>query len=161
MKNAKVFKNRIMLAAMVSSAALVPIAGLSALTASPAGAAEATGITCNSTSGTVIDANSVKFKLQGCSKGNVDGEGKIPTTLLTATSYTVKWANRTETTFTQSITAGSGCGSGDLTEDLTGTVTHDTTGSTSVGAAVGALLCYDIASGKLSLTPGQHFVFSG
>jgi hypothetical protein len=157
MKNAKVFKNRIMLATFASCAAVVPIAGLCALTARPAGADEP-GISCLNTSATVFE-NSARFKLLGCVTGNVGGEGKITTTT-SATSATVKWANGKKTTFTQSITAGSGCVSGDLTEDLSGTVTRDTTGSTSVGAAVGALLCYDVSTGKLTLLTGTKFVFA-
>jgi hypothetical protein len=157
-------KHRIILGAIAGSAVLVPIVGVTALTAAPAGAAP-TGINCSKLTGTANTTTGVvKTKLSTCT-GNTGGSGKSTGTT-TETSGTVKWINGKSTTATESATAGSGCtGTGAVTEVISGSVTADTTGSTTIGAALSATVCAvpeatNPAILKLSLLPHTKFAFA-
>ncbi len=151
-------KNRIMIGAIAGSAALVPLAGMTALTAGPAGAAKPKGISCSALTGKVNSAGTAKLNLKTCT-GNTGGSGKSSGSAI-STSGTVKWANGKSTSLTESYSAGTGCPSGDLAEQITGAVTADTTKSTAVGAAVSGTVCYNSSTGKLSLAPGTKFTFA-
>jgi hypothetical protein len=152
------FKNRIMLGAIVGSAALVPLAGMTALASSPAGAAKPKGITCSTLSGKVNSSGVAKINLSGCT-GNTGGSGKSKGSA-TASSGTIKWKNGKSTTSSEAYTSGSGCPGSDVTEVISGNVTADSTGSTAVGAALSGTVCYNTATSKLSLKPGTKFKFA-
>ncbi len=100
------FKNRIMLGVIAGSAALVPVVGVSALTASPAGAVK-TGITCSKATGSVNASGTAKINLKTCT-GNTGGSGKTSGTA-TSTSGTITWANAKKTTLSETTTAGTKC----------------------------------------------------
>ena len=151
-------KNRIMLGALAGSAALVPVAGMTALSSGPAGAAKAKGITCSTLSGKVSSTGTAKINLSGCN-GKTGGSGKSKGSA-TASSGTIKWKNGKSTTSSESYSGGSGCPGSDITEVVSGNVTADNTGSTSVGAALSATICYNSATSKLSLLPGTKFKFA-
>jgi hypothetical protein len=155
----KVFKNRIMLAAVAGSASLVPLAGISALTAGTA-SANPSGIKCTSYTGTVnLTAGTTKFKFSGCT-GNTGGTGKARGTT-SSPAATIKWTNTKRTGITQSEGAGTGpCPSGDSPVGITGSVTSDTTGSTAVGKSVKAQVCFTPA-GTFALVPGTKLVIKG
>ena len=133
-------KNRMIRGSIAVAAALVPLGGVTALAASPAGAV-AKGITCNVLKGSYnTSTGAIKTKVSTCN-GNTGGSGKSNGTA-TSTTLTEKWANGKSTTSTVSATGGSGCTqSGALTEIESGQVTADNTGSTTVGAAVTATVC--------------------
>ncbi len=151
-------KNRIMIGAIAGSAALVPLAGMTALASSPAGAAKPKGITCTALSGKVSSTGTAKIKVTGCN-GNTGGSGKSKGSA-TASSGTITWANGKSTTSTESYASGSGCPGSDVTEVISGNVTADNTKSTSVGAALSATVCYNSSTSKLSLLPGTKFTFA-
>jgi hypothetical protein len=155
----KVLKNRIMVGAVAVSAALVPLAGMTALTAGPAGAAKPKGITCTKATGKVNETTfSAKINLADCS-GTTGGAGKTTGTE-GATSGTVKWANAKSTTFSTVEGTGTLCPSGDIADEtINGNVTADSTGSTGIGAAVSAEICVSSAL-KVSLAPGTNFVIA-
>jgi hypothetical protein len=143
-----VVKNRIVLAAVAGSAALIPLAGVAVLGVGPAGAA-ATGISCAKVGGNAnVPANSSKITLKTCN-GNTGTKGTIKGTAAVGSTGTVKWANGKSTSFTESTATGTKCAAtggpigGALVADevLSGSVTADTTGSTTVGAAVTAEVC--------------------
>jgi hypothetical protein len=159
-----VIKKRIIGGFIAASAVLVPVAGLTALAAAPAGAVPH-GISCSKLSGTAnTTTGAEKIKLSTCT-GNTGGSGKQKGTI-TATSGVVKWVNGKSTTGTESATSGSGCtGTGTITEVISGSVTADTTGSTSVGATLSATVCAvpettNPAVYKLSLLPGTKFKYA-
>jgi hypothetical protein len=154
-----VLKNRIMLGAVAVSAALVPFAGMAALTAGPAGAAKPKGITCTSASGKVNTTTlSAKITLKGCS-GNTGASGKTSGSE-GQTSGTIKWANGKATSLSETTNSGTKCPSSDVADEvITGNVTTDTTGSTTVGAAVSGEICVN-SSFKVSLAPGTDFVIA-
>src|SRR5580698_6064897 len=151
-------KTRIMLGAVVGSAALVPLAGVTALASGPAGAAKPKGITCSTLSGKVSGSGVAKINLSGCT-GKTGGKGSSKGSA-TASSGTIKWANGKSTTSSESYTGGSGCPGSDITEVVSGNVTADNTGSTSVGAALSATICYNASTSKLSLLAGTKFKFA-
>src|ERR1700744_2602554 len=104
----RVLKNRIMIGAATAAAVIVPIAGVSALASSPAGAAKPKGIICTKGTGKVNASTfSAKISLSACSgttgtKGTTTGaEGD--------TSATINWANGKSTTFSEVQSAGSKC----------------------------------------------------
>ena len=152
------FKNRILLGAVVGSAALVPLAGVTALASSPAGAAKAKGIACSTLSGKVNSSGTAKINVSGCT-GNTGGSGKSKGSA-TASSGTVKWKNGKSTTSSEVYASGSGCPGSDVTEVISGNVTKDSTGSTSVGAALSGTICYNPSTSKLSLLAGTKFKFA-
>jgi hypothetical protein len=151
-------KNRIMLGAAVGAAALVPLAGMSALASSPAGAAKPKGIACSALSGKVNSAGTAKITVSGCT-GNTGGSGKSKGSA-TASTGTVKWNNGKSTTSSEAYASGSGCPGSDVTEVVSGNVTADSTGSTTVGAALSGTICYNTATSKLSLLAGTKFKFA-
>lgn len=150
-------KNRIALAAVAGSAALVPLAGISALTTGVASAKTPKGISCSTLSGKVKSSGTAKINLSNCT-GNTGGSGKSKGSA-TASSGTVTWANGKSTTSSESYTSGSGCPSGDVAEAISGSVTADTTKSTAKGAPLSATVCYNSTTSKLSLAPGTKFTF--
>jgi hypothetical protein len=158
-----VFKNRIMLGVIAGSAALVPVVGVSALTASPAGAVK-TGITCSKATGSVNASGTAKINLKTCT-GNTGGSGKTSGTA-TSTSGTITWANAKKTTLSETTTAGTKCTPGATLvadEVISGNVTADNTKSTTVGAAASGEFCANsTATGKikLSLAPGTKLVIN-
>jgi hypothetical protein len=157
-----VFKNRILLGVIAGAAALVPLAGMTALATGPAGAATPKGITCTSASGNAsATTGTAKITFKGCS-GNTGGSGKT-VGAQGDTSGTVNWVNGKATTFSETMTAGTKCtASSSLVADevVNGTVTKDNTKSTAVGAAVSGEICVNSTStGKLKITlaPGTKF----
>lgn len=103
---ANVVKNRLVRGSIAAAAAVVPLAGVSALAASPAGAA-AKGITCTKLSGSANTSTGAdKTKVTGCN-GNTGASGKSKG-MITDTTVTIKWANGKSTSFTQSATGGVG-----------------------------------------------------
>ena len=154
-------KNRMMLgAAVAATAVVVPLAGMTALAASPAGAAAAPkGIKCSAASGSVNTTTfSAKIKLTKCT-GNTGASGKTKG-VQGATSGTVKWANAKKTVFSEVVNPGTLCPAGGLADEvITGNVTSDTTGSTSVTAAVSGEICVS-NSLTISLAPGTKFTFA-
>ena len=157
-------KNRMVRGSIAVAAALVPLAGVSALAASPAGAVPK-GITCTKLSGSANTSTGVdKTKVTGCN-GNTGASGKSKG-MITDTTITDKWANGKATTYTMSATAGSGCTQPNaLTEVESGTVTADNTKSTTIGAAVSATVCVvpsatNPAVFKISLLPGTKFIIA-
>jgi hypothetical protein len=158
-----VIKNRIARGTLAAAAVLAPVAGFTALAASPAGAV-AKGITCSKLSGSAnTTTGATKITLSGCN-GNTGGKGTSKG-LVSDTSTTTKWVNGKSTTYSVSATAGSGCASGDLTEVESGVVSADTTKSTTVGATVSATVCVapsatNPAAFKLTLLPGTKYVIA-
>jgi hypothetical protein len=159
-----VIKNKFMLGAVLGSVALVPVAGMSALTASPAGAAKPKGITCTKITGKVDGTTfSAKINFKTCT-GTTGASGKS-TAAQTDPTTTINWANGKSTTFTNVENAdGTKCkASATLLADetLSGAVTADTTKSTTVGAAVTGEFCVteNATTGKIKLTgaPGVPF----
>jgi hypothetical protein len=156
----RVLKNRIMIGAAALTAAAVPFAGM-ALTAGPAGAAKAKGITCTGGTGSGKVAKlSATIKFTGCS-GNTGGTGSTTGTE-GATSGSVKWGNAKTTGFTESTGTGTNCPSTSADDELiTGNVTSDTTKSTTIGAAVSGEFCVTLngtgTKFKLKLAPGTKF----
>ncbi len=158
-------KNRLVRGSLVLAAAAVPLAGMTALAASPAGASKPKGITCTKLSGSAnTNTGADKTKVTGCT-GNTGASGKSKG-MVTDTTVTDKWANGKSTSYTQSATGGSGCTqAGALTEVESGTVTADNTGSTTVGAAVSATVCVVPSATqpgvyKISLLPGTKFIIA-
>jgi hypothetical protein len=160
-----VFKNRIMLGVIAGSAALVPLAGMTALATGPAGAATPKGITCSAASGKVNTTTGVaKINLKTCT-GNTGGSGKT-TGSATSTSGTITWANAKKTTASETTTTGTACkASATLVADevISGAVTADNTKSTAVGAPVSGEFCANsTATGaiKITLAPGTKFTIA-
>jgi hypothetical protein len=154
-----VHMKRIILGMVGGSAVLIPLAGMTVLTAGPVAAKTPKGITCTKLSGSVNLTTGVdKTNLSGCS-GKTGGSGKSKGSV-SSTSSTLKWVNGKSTTFTETVAGGSGCASGDIAEQISGDVTADSTGSTSDGATVSATICFNTSSGKTSLAPGTNFVFA-
>jgi hypothetical protein len=151
-ENTRVLKNRIMIGAAAAAAAIVPIAGVSALAASPAGATTKT-ISCTAMSGNV----GTKIQLKGCN-GNTGGKSKKTAVGTLATGGTIKWANGKTTTFGPStLGAGTNCPAGDTDETATGAVTADTTKSAKpIPGVFSGEVCID-GSGNLSLPAGHPF----
>lgn len=148
-----------MLGIIAGSAALIPLAGMSALSAGPAGAATPKGITCSAATGKVNTTTGVaKINLKTCT-GNTGGSGKTSGSA-TSTSGTITWANAKKTTISESTSAGSNCkASATLVADelITGSVTADNTKSTVVGAAASGEFCANsTATGaiKITMAPG-------
>ena len=133
-------KNRMVRGSIAVAAALVPLGGVTALAASPAGAVPH-GITCSVLKGSYnTSTGAIKTKVSTCT-GNTGGSGKSSGNA-SDTTITEKWTNGKATTSTVSATAGSGCTqAGAITEVESGTVTADNTGSTTIGAAVSATVC--------------------
>jgi hypothetical protein len=161
----RVIKNRILIGALAASAALVPIAGVSALSGVEAGATTPTGITCTSGSGPV-DASTftATINFSGCT-GKTGGSGTT-TDSQGQTSGTVTWAKTPKTTtFTLKSTTGTKCDSSALADEvLKGKVTADKTKSTAVGAKVKGEFCVDSDSSgniTISLAPGTKFTIAG
>jgi hypothetical protein len=158
-----VIKNRIMLGAVLGSVALVPVAGMSALTAGPAGAAKPKGITCSKVTGKVDQTTlSAKINLKTCT-GTTGASGKTSASESDPTA-TITWANGKSTTFSDTQGTGTACkASATLLADetITGAVTKDTTKSTTVGAAVSGEFCVteNTTTGKIKLAgaPGVPF----
>ena len=154
-------KNRILIGAAVGAAAIVPMAGVSALTAGPAGAAKPHGIICSKGSGKVdASTSSAKINLTACT-GNTGTKGKT-SGAVGDTSGTIKWANGKSTSFSETTGPGTACPTTDLADELiTGAVTSDTTGSTGVGAAVKGEFCVTAnpttGAIKLALAKGTTF----
>jgi hypothetical protein len=153
-----------MIGAVAASAALVPIAGISALTAGPAGAAKPKGITCTKITGKVNGTTaSAKINFATCT--GTTGTKGTSTAAQTDPTTTIKWANGKTTTFTNvESTGGTKCKpSATLLADelLNGAVTADTTKSTTVGASVTGEFCVtsNAAGTKIKLTgaPGVPF----
>ena len=97
-------KNRMVRGAVVLAAAVVPLAGVTALAASPAGAKQPKGITCTKLSGSAnTNTGADKTKDTVCT-GTTGASGKSKG-MVTDTTVTVKWANGKSTTYTQSATA--------------------------------------------------------
>jgi hypothetical protein len=153
---AKMLKNRIMLAVIAASAALVPLAGITVLTAGPAGATP-TGIKCSTANGTAnASTESATIKFSGCT-GNTDGKGTTTGTE-GATTGTIKWGNKDKTSFNETTSTGTNCPTSSIDDELVkGKVTSDNTGSTSVGAKVKGELCVS-SSLAITLAPGTKFV---
>ncbi len=158
-------KNRIMIGGAVAAAAIVPIAGVSALAASPAGAAKAPkGIICTKVSGTA-NATTMKAKLNfsGCTPTkNTGGTGKSAGSA-SSTSGKITWKNAKTTSFSEATSTGTNCAAGNLADELiTGNVTADTTKATTVGAAVSGEICATLKGSKVVLTnaPGVNFVIA-
>ncbi len=155
-------KNRIMIGAATAAAVIVPIAGVSTLAASPAGAAKPHGIICTAGTGKVNASTfSAKITLSACS-GTTGGKG---TTTGTEgdTSGTINWTNGKSTTFSEAQSAGTKCPTTDLADELiTGNVTADTTKSTAVGAAVNGEFCVteNMTTGKIKLTLAKGTSFT-
>ena len=150
--------------AMLGSAVLIALTGVTMLGVSPA-EAKVTGITCTKLSGsTNTTLGTDKTKLTGCS-GNTGGVGNTKGLITDATSR-VKWVNGKSTKFSVSYSSGSGCTqTGALTQVELGFVLADTTGSTTVGAEVSATVCVvpsPTSAGvyKISLLPGTKFIIS-
>ena len=157
-------RNRIALGAVVAAAGVVPVIGLGALTAAPAGAAT-TGITCAKGTGKVDSTtDSAKINLSSCN-GNTGGSGKTSGSE-GAGSGTINWKNGKSTTITENTSNGSKCTNPATIADevISGTVSADTTKSTKVGAAVSGEFCVteNATTGKikLALAPGTKFVIA-
>ena len=157
-------KNRLMMGALAASAALVPIAGVSALTATAAGAAP-TGIKCSGGSGPVNASTfTATINFTGCS-GNTGTTGTT-TDSQGQTTMKITWGNTKTTTLKlKSPTTGTLCtapaGSTLLADEiLKGTVTADKTKSTAVGAKAKGEFCVDSDSSSnitINLLPGSDF----
>lgn len=163
-ENTKVLKNRIALVAVAGSAALVPLAGISALTTGVAAAKTPKGISCSTLKGKVVIGATIteKVTLSNCT-GTTGGSGKSKATVSSTGPNTteVKWTNGKTTTASESAASGSfACPSGDDAEAVTGSVTQDNTKSTAVGAAVAGDVCYNPNTSKLSLSPGTKFTYA-
>lgn len=161
-----------MLGAAAAAAAIVPIAGISALTATQAGAT-LPGIKCSAGTGSVFTspAPGATINLSGCT-GNTGGSGST-TSLQTDTKGTIVW-NTTgkkpkKTSYSLKYATGTKCAAAGLgtvaDEVLKGSkVVSDTTKDTAVGAAVKAELCIDPdGSGglEIQLVPGTKFSIAG
>jgi hypothetical protein len=159
----RVLKNRIMIGAAALTAAAVPFAGM-AMTAGPAGAAKAKGITCTGGTGSGKVAKlSATINFTGCT-GNTGGKGTT-TGSEGATSGTIKWGNAKTTSLSETTGTGTNCPSTDADDELiTGNVTADNTKSTTVGAAVSGEFCVTLNSAgtkfKLKLAPGTKFTIA-
>ncbi len=157
-------KNRIMIGAAVGAAVIVPMAGVSALASSPAGAAKPKGITCTKGTGKVnASTSSAKISLSACT-GNTGTKGTTTGTL-GDTSGTINWANGKSTTFSEVTGPGTKCPTTDLADELiTGNVTADNTKSTEVGAAVKGEFCVTenmtTMKIKLALAKGTTFTIA-
>lgn len=153
-------KNRITLAVIAGSAVFVPIAGVSALTASPAGALGTSGIHCNFA---VVRSSkppySYKIELTGCSA--VTGDSGLSKLLEGQTTETVNWRNGDKTTFSTVQSTGTLCATGTTAEDevITGSVISDDTGKARVGGAVSAEICIS-DNQTISLAPATKFVIA-
>ncbi len=158
-------KNRMVRGAVVLAAAVVPLAGVTALAASPAGAKPPKGITCSKLSGSANTSTGADKTKDTVCTGTTGASGKSKG-MVTDTTVTVKWANGKSTTFTQTATASSGCTQpNSLTEVESGSVTADTTGSTTIGAAVSGTVCVVPSATnpdvfKISLLPGTKFIIA-
>ncbi len=143
-------KNRIMIGAVAASAVLVPVAGVSALTAGPAGAATKT-ITCTKAKGNI----GTKMKFSGCS-GNTGGGSKGFTAATLEGGGTIKWKSGKTTTFSApTLGTGTNCAVGDTDITATGAVTGDTTGSAKpIPGTYSGEVCVD-GSGNISLPAGH------
>jgi hypothetical protein len=156
--------NRLVRGAMVGSAVLIPLAGVTALATNPAAASKAPkGIKCTKLAGKAdTSTGAVKVTLSGCT-GNTGTKGTAKGTT-TDTSSTVKWANAKQTNYSITVSSGTGCPGSDLTEVESGAVNTDTTGSTGTGALVSATVCVATTSNpdvvKLSLLKGTEFIFA-
>jgi hypothetical protein len=162
-ENTRVLKNRIMIGAAAAAAAIVPIAGVSALAASPAGAAPK-GITCTTVSGTA-NATSMKAKLSfsGCTPTKNTGGSGTSSGKAGATKGTITWKNKKTTAFSETLGTGTNCAAGNLADELvTGTVTSDTSKATAKGAAVNGEICANAVGSKIVLSnaPGVPFTFA-
>jgi hypothetical protein len=152
----RVLKNRIMVGAVAVSAALVPIAGVSALSAGPASAAKTKTITCTKGSGNI----NTKIQLTGCN-GNTGTKTMKLSALLLASGGTVTWANGKTTSFGQpTLGTGTHCTAKSSTagdETATGPVTADTTKSAKpIPGVFSGEVCLTTA-GKFSLPAGHPF----
>jgi hypothetical protein len=156
-ESAKVLKKRILLAVITGCAALVPLAGMAALTNGPAGA-QPPGIKCSAASGTVI-GSTLHIHLTVCT-GNTGASGHTKLTPPSG-SWRIKWANLDRTHFTYSLGAGTRCPVSSVADVLvTGTVTADNTADTAVGAALAGEFC--VSTGlTIALAPGTKFVIAG
>jgi hypothetical protein len=157
-----VIKKRIVCGSIAIAAALVPVAGLTAIAAAPAGAA-VNGIKCSALSGKANTSTGAdNIKVSTCT-GKTGGSGTSKGAI-TDTSATIKWANGKQTVITESYASGSGCPTGQTTELISGNVTSDNTGSTTTGAAVSATVCVKTTSNpdvvKFSLLKGTKFVIA-
>jgi len=147
-----VLKNRIMIGAVAASAALVPIAGVTALTAGPAGAAKTKTITCTQISG----KSSGKVQLKDCS-GNTGGSSKKFAGTTLEEGGTITWTNGKTTTFgAATLGLGTNCPTTDTADvTATGTVTADTTKSAKpIPGVYSGEVCVN-GSGKISAPPGH------
>ena len=159
-------KNRIMVGAAVAAAAIVPIAGVSALAASPAGAAVKPGIDCASVTGSANATTMVaKLSFKSCTPSTKTGGSGKSTGSATSTSGTITWTNGKKTSFSEATSTGTLCASGNVADEvITGNVTSDNTKATTVGAAVSGEICATVtATGKIKLknAPGVHFHING
>jgi hypothetical protein len=174
MKQGKKVRNRIMRGAFAGSAALIPLAGVTAVAVNPA-AATPTGIKCSKVSGTVnATANTSVTNLTSCT-GHTGGSGKI-NAAASPTSAKITWKAAGHESITiggitiNYVVGGPGCpvvgphGPLVTDESESGTVTADNTGSTSVGAAMSADLCVYATptSGEYTVSnaPGTDFVIA-
>ena len=146
-----VLKNRLMIGAVAASAALVPIAGVTALTAGPAGAAKTKTISCTKITGSATGM----VQLKSCN-GNTGGSSqKFAGTTIEA-GGTITWANGKTTTFGAStLGSGTACKAGDTDITATGAVTADTTKSAKpIPGVYSAEVCVN-AAGKVSAPKGH------
>ena len=160
-------KNRIMIGAAVAAAAIVPVAGVSALAASPAGAAAKPGINCTSVTGTrERHDDGGQAQLQGLHAHHEDRrhgqEHGFSVVDLRARSRG-RTGRRPASPRPRPL--GRICASGNVADELiTGNVTADNTKATTVGAAVSGEICATVtATGKVKLknAPGVNFVIAG
>jgi hypothetical protein len=135
-----------------AAALALPIGGVVALSASPAGAAKTKTITCTKAAGNI----GTKFKLSGCN-GNTGTKSKGITAATFAGGGTIKWVNGKTTTFgAPTLGTGTLCPTGDTDETFTGAVTADTTLSAKpIPGVYAGEVCID-GSGNISLAPGTH-----
>ena len=161
-------KNRIMIGAAAAAAAIVPIAGVSALAASPAGAATPKGITCTKLTGSANTSTGVdKTKVTGCTPTTKTGGTGKSKGMITDTTVTTKWANGKSTSYTQSASAGSGCTQANaLTEVRPAPSLLTPPEAPPLGRLSDATVCVvpsatNPAVFKISLLPGTKFKIDG
>jgi hypothetical protein len=156
-ESAKVLKKRILLAVIAGFAAVVPLAGMTALTNGPAGA-QPPGIKCSAASGTVT-GSTLHIHLAVCT-GTTGASGH---TMVTSPggSWRIKWANLDKTHFTYTTGPWTRCPVASVADVVvTGTVTSDNTSDTTAGAALSGEFCVS-ASLTIALAPGTKFVIAG
>jgi hypothetical protein len=148
----RVLKNRIMMGAVVASAALVPIAGVTALASSPAGAAKPKGITCTGGKGPVNTTTfSATINFTGCT-GNTGAKG-TSTAAQGDPTQTINWGNGKATVLNSGMTTGTKCPAKNLLADeiIQDTVATDNTGSTVPGAAATGEFCVTSKGSKVTI----------